>query len=310
MKHAFLIIAHSNWWQLKKLIECLDSDTHDIYVHVDKKSKDFDESYFRNSATKSSLKFYREFEVYWGGFSQVQVEMFLLKQAYANGYDYYHIISGADLPLKSNEEIDSFFEKNKGKEFILYDEDALKGNPEISRRVKYYHFLQNYRRRYAEKWKNSFFTFCERTSLVLQIIFGVNRVKNLDWQIKYGSQWVSITDELVKVILANEEKITSVFSYTNCADELFIQTIAFNCGFKDHIFQPADKQAANLRCIDWSRGKNGNPYTYRLKDIDMLIPKIGGEGRENLNLFARKFSETIDKDLIDGILVRLKNGRN
>lgn len=40
---------------------------------------------------------------------------------------------------------------------------------------------------------------------------------------KYGSQWVSITDELVKVILANEEKITSVFSYTNCADELFIQ---------------------------------------------------------------------------------------
>ena len=277
MKHAFLIIAHNNWWQLKKLIECLDSDTHDIYVHVDKKSKDFDESYFRNSATKSSLKFYREFEVYWGGFSQVQVEMFLLKQACSNGYDYYHIISGADLPLKSNEEIDSFFEKNKGKEFILYDEEALKGNPEISRRAKYYHFLQNYRRRYAGKWKNSFFTFCKRISLVLQIVFGVNRVKNLDWQIKYGSQWVSITDELVKVILANEEKITSVFSYTNCADELFIQTIAFNCGFKDHIFQPADKQAANLRYIDWSRGKNGNPYTYRLKDIDMLIPKNGGQ---------------------------------
>lgn len=310
MKHAFLIIAHNNWWQLKKLIECLDSDTHDIYVHVDKKSKDFDESYFRNSVIKSSLKFYREYEVYWGGFSQVQVEMFLLKQAYANGYDYYHIISGADLPLKSNEEIDSFFEENKGKEFILYDEDALKENPEISRRAKYYHFLQNYRRRYTEKWKNSFFTFCERISLALQIIIGVNRVKNLDWQIKYGSQWVSITDELVKVILANKEKITSVFSYTNCADELFIQTIAFNCGFKDHIFQPADKQAANLRCIDWSRGKNGNPYTYRLKDIDMLIPKIGGGGRENLNLFARKFSETIDKDLIDEILVRLKNGRN
>ncbi|MCO4572204.1 hypothetical protein Si080_01404 [Streptococcus infantarius subsp. infantarius] len=191
-KHAFLIIAHNNWGQLKKLIECLDSGTHDIYVHIDKKSKDFDEFYFRNSVMKSSLKFYREFEVYWGGFSQVQVEMFLLKQAYTNGYDYYHIISGADLPLKNNEEIDSFFEKNKGKEFILYDEDALKENPE----AKYYHFLQNYRRRYAKKWKNSFFTFCERISLVLQIVFGVNRFRNLDWQIKYGSQWVSITESL------------------------------------------------------------------------------------------------------------------
>lgn len=143
--------------------------------------------------------------------------------------------------------------------------------------------------------------------MVLQIVFGVNRVRNLDWKIKYGSQWVSITDELVKVILEN--KIIRVFSYTNCADELFIQTIAYNCGFKDYIFQPAEKQAANLRCIDWSRGKNGNPYTYRLKDIDMLIPKNGG-CRENLNLFGRKFSETIDKDLINEILVRLKNGRN
>lgn len=306
-RHAFLIIAHNNWWQLKKLIECLDSYTHDIYVHVDKKSKNFDESYFMDSVTKSSLKFYREFEVYWGGFSQVQVEMFLLEQAYTNGYDYYHIISGADLPLKNNEEIDLFFEQNKGKEFVLYDDGALKGNPEISRRAKYYHFLQNYRRRYAEKWKNSFFTFCERVSLVLQIIFGVNRVKNLDWQIKYGSQWGSITGELVKAILENKVKITGVFSYTNCADELFIQTIAYNCGFKDHIFQTVGNQAANLRCIDWSRGKNGNPYTYRLKDIDMLIPEIGGQ---NQNLFARKFSETVDKDLINVMLSRLKNGRN
>lgn len=77
-----------------------------------------------------------------------------------------------------------------------------------------------------------------------------------------------------------KKKITSVFSYTNCADELFIQTIAYNCGFTDHIFQTSGKQAANLRCIDWSRGKNGNPYTYRLKDIDMLIPKIGGEAEK------------------------------
>lgn len=114
MKPAFLIIAHNNWWQLKKLIECLDSDTHDIYVHVDKKSKDFDESYFRNSATKSSLKFYREFEVYWGGFSQVQVEMFLLKQACSNGYDYYHIISGAGFPLKAMKKLILFLRKIKG----------------------------------------------------------------------------------------------------------------------------------------------------------------------------------------------------
>lgn len=103
------------------------------------------------------------------------------------------------------------------------------------------------------------------------------QVRNLDWQIKKASQWVSITDELVKVILENKDKITSVFSYTNCADELFIQTIAYNCDFKDYIFNWLTNKRQNLRCIDWRRGKNGNPYTYRYKDIDMLIPKIGGK---------------------------------
>lgn len=191
MRHAFLIIAHNNWWQLKKLIECLDSESHDIYVHIDNKSKDFNESYFANATVKSTLKFFSEYEVYWGGFSQVQVEMFLLQEASIGHYDYYHIISGADLPLKNNREMDAFFEKHNGKEFILYDDRALAENPEISRRAKYYHFLQNYRRRYKKKWKNNLFTFLERVLLAFQIVVQVNRVKNSDWIIKYGSQWVS-----------------------------------------------------------------------------------------------------------------------
>lgn len=295
MRHAFLIIAHNNWWQLKKLIEALDYENHDLYVHIDKKSKDFDVTYFNNATKKSKLTFYTEFCVFWGGYSQVQVELFLLEKARAKHYDYYHIISGADLPLKNNMNMDKFFEINKGKEFILYDEKALIENPEILRRTKYYHFLQDYRRRYKQKWKNDFFTFCERVLLVLQIIFHVNREKGLEWKIKYGSNWVSITDDLVTVVLENKGKIKKIFSYTNCADELFIQTIAYNCGFRDKIYEPFNKnQAGNVRFIDWERGKNGNPYTFKEEDYNKLII----EGKKNDNLFARKFSELIDKKVI------------
>lgn len=166
--------------------------------------------------------------------------------------------------------------------------------------------MQNYRRRYKQKWKNDFFTFWERVSLVLQIIFQVNRVKNLDWKIKYGSNWVSITDSLVAVILENKEKITKVFSRTNCADELFIQTIAFNCGFKEKIYQPDLNQTANLRYIDWNRGNNGNPYTSKFCDKNLLIPS---DSKENKNLFARKFSESIDKSIINEVLMNIKNER-
>ena len=235
MRHAFLIIAHNNWEQLKKLVQLLDAENHDIYIHIDKKSKDFKADKFLEITNKSRIFIYQEYEVFWGGFSQVQVELFLFEKAYALQYDYYHLISGADLPLKNNKDIDTFFERNKGKEFILFDEDKLKNDPEISRRAKYYHFLQNYRRRFSQKWKNDFFTFLERVSLVFQILFRVNRVKDLDWEIKYGSNWVSITNDLVTEILKQREKITKVFSCTNCADELFVQTVAYNCEFKDKL---------------------------------------------------------------------------
>lgn len=297
MRHAFLIIAHNNWGQLKKLIQLLDAENYDIYIHIDKKSKDFKGDKFLDLTNKSKVFIFQEYEVFWGGFSQVQVELFLFEKAYALQYDYYHLISGADLPLKSNREIDLFFEKNKGKEFILYDENKLENDPEISRRAKYYHFLQNYRRRYSQKWKNDFFTFLERISLVFQIVFQVNRVKDLDWIIKYGSNWASVTNDLVTEILKQRDKITKVFSYTNCADELFVQTVAYNCGFRERIYTPEDGMSANVRYIDWTRGQSGNPYTFHKTDENILL--------DNRNLFARKFSEMIDSDIIECIFAKI-----
>lgn len=299
MRHAFLIIAHNNWWQLKQLIQLLDAENHDIYVHIDKKSKSFSEKDFSNLTAESKVYFFQEYEVFWGGFSQVQVELFLFEKAYQQKYDYYHLISGADLPLKSNRKIDIFFEKNHGKEFILYDNEKLLNDPEISRRTRYYHYLQNYRRRYSQKWKNEFFTFWERVSLVMQIVLHVNRVKNLDWTVKYGSQWVSITNELVAELLKQKDKITKVFYCTNCADELFVQTVAYNCGFKDRIYCPEDGMTENVRFIDWARGENGNPYTFRNQNYQSL--------KTNENLFARKFSESVDKEIIQRICSELQD---
>lgn len=292
MRHAFLIIAHNNWGQLKTLISLLDHENHDLYVHIDKKSKDFDAEQFRGITQKSALFLYQEYKVYWGGYSQVQVELFLFERAHTKGYEYYHVISGADLPLKTNEEMQAFFEQNQGKEFIDFDEEKLKYDPEISRRTRLYHLLQNYRRAFKSKGLNALATFCERVLLALQIVLRVNRVRKLDWTVKYGSNWVSITDRLVETLLDNKEKIRKVFSYTNSADELFVQTIAYNSGFAGAI-------TGNGRLVDWERGKNGNPYTFCIEDYEYLTTKTD-------YLFARKFSETADKEIIDKMVLRIK----
>lgn len=138
----------------------------------------------------------------------MQVELFLFEQAYQREYDYYHLLSGADLPLKSNKEIQ--LEKNKGKEFIYYDENRLQNSSEIKRRTRLYPFLQNYRRRYNAKWKNEIFTFCERILLALQIVFRVNRVKKLDWTIKYGSiimMKIYLHQVICDLLIGNEGKM-------------------------------------------------------------------------------------------------------
>ncbi|OUN48430.1 hypothetical protein B5G19_09265 [Enterococcus cecorum] len=104
--------------------------------------------------------------------------------------------------------------------------------------------------------------------------------------------------------MINCEKIENTFKYTNCADELFIQTIAYNCGFLDKIYTSSTGDFSNLRYIDWQRGTNGNPYTFR------YIDKIELNRQINKYLFARKFNEKIDKNIIEYITSTINDANN
>lgn len=298
LRHAYLIIAHSNWKQLKLFLELLDEPNNSIFIHIDAKVKNAPILELENVTQNATTKVFQEYKVYWGSFELVQTELFLFKKAHVDHYDYYHLLSGADLPIKSQHEINRFFEENKGYEFVHYDTDErLKTDKEITRRTKYYHFLQNYRRRYKYSIFNNFFTFLERVLLVCQIAFKVDRMKkHSDIVIRYGSQWVSITDNLVQYILQNEKLIEDIFCFTNCADELFIQTLVYNSEFKDKLYDKKydDSVIANMRLIDMKkRGKNGNPYTWRISDFEEI--------KQSECLFARKFDIGCDDQIVKKI---------
>lgn len=65
-----------------------------------------------------------------------------LKRQSKNKYFRYHLISGADLPIKSQDYIHDFFEKNADYEFVHYDtEERLKNDHEIGRRTRIYQFF-------------------------------------------------------------------------------------------------------------------------------------------------------------------------
>lgn len=117
-KHAYLIIAHNNALQLKLLLELLDHPRTDIYIHIDEKSMN-DFSFVAKDINYSNVYFIPRIPVFWGGYSIVKTEILLLEYAMKNGeYAYYHLLSGADLPLLRQDKILSFFDVHAGADFI------------------------------------------------------------------------------------------------------------------------------------------------------------------------------------------------
>lgn len=138
MKHAYLIIAHDNVDILNVLLHLLDDKRNDIYLHIDKKSSiDLDKIYRPTISNFYLLS--NRINVKWGDFSQIRVEISLLKEAIGNShYSYYHLLSGVDLPIKSQNYIHDFFDKNQGLEFIDYSQEPSENY--IKRVSKYWLF--------------------------------------------------------------------------------------------------------------------------------------------------------------------------
>lgn len=278
-KHAYLIIAHNNFYILEKLLRLLDDERNDIYIHIDKKVKKFNFKYFQTICNKSNIKFIKRMKVYWGGYSQVQCELNLLEEASKNNYQYYHLISGVDLPIKTQSYIHDYFNKNKGTEFIRFMESGWDYT-----RVSKVHLINDYC-----KINNK---FLELTYFILNKMANkfinkdnYDRSKKFDYEFKKGDNWFSITHECAKYILSNQNLIRKMFKYSVCPDEHFIHTLIYNSKFKDKI-----SYNTCLREIDWNRGF---PYVYKSEDYNMLM--------KSENLFARKFDSNQDKDIIDMI---------
>lgn len=119
MKHAYLIMAHNDFYILDKLIHSIDNTNNDIFIHIDKKVYNFDKQKFLSITSYSKVFFVDNFNVYWGEYSQIQAEISLFESAYNSGnYRYFHLISGSDMILKNQNWIHDFFNKNDGYEFL------------------------------------------------------------------------------------------------------------------------------------------------------------------------------------------------
>lgn len=290
MKHAYLIMGHNNFETLKKLIGCLDDPHNDIYIHIDKKVKNWDTTQWAGKVLTKHSQVYciERIKVGYLNYSQVKVVVALFSKATETYHDYYHILSTADLPIKSNNYIDSFFLANNGKEFIGFANSISKDS--VCQRN---YFLPLIRSRY--KFIRSTSIWLRKLLIDLQKRVGYDLSKKYKGEIKKGADWYSITHAAASYLLVNEAEFRRLFYRAFCPSEFFAQTILFNSPFRSNLYSIDDENIGSQRYIDWERGQ---PYVYRKIDFDTIMGSPF--------LFARKFLETIDNEIIERIVDFIK----
>jgi len=270
-----MMLVHNNERQVQRLINYLSHD-FDIFVHIDKKSK-------INILNKDNVFVYRIYKIYWGSFNQIMATLFLLKEAYKKKYNRYLLISGSDLPIKNNSEIKAFFNGNEY-EYITGERlpiETLKGNGGLDRMLNY--------------WPNNFsydksitIKVIFKLYLLMFFIFSKFNKRLLDYEFYKGANWTNYTNNCVMKIfefLDKDKNYIKRFKWTKCADEIFFQTIIFKLDNINTINN-------SLRYVDWKTGPE-KPRILREGDYNKIIASNA--------LFARKFDENIDKNIIKKI---------
>lgn len=289
-RHAYLLCIHKNINQVKKLLELLDYEQNDIYIHCDKKATEIKDDDLRSIVKKSRIYFIDRKDIRWGNSNQISVEMELLKVSGDKHYEYYHFISGQDMPLKSQEDIHKFFKSNGTNTNYVHFCSKEETDNIISKRIKIYSFFVGS--------SNVVLKTLSRGLSFFQRKLHVNRIKP-SIEYGYGSNWFSITDDLAQYILGQINFCKKNFSYGICGDEIFLQTIILNSKFKDTLYlNVEDEYKQCMRLVDFKRGNGNNPYIFTKEDLKQL--KTGEY------LFARKFDENVDSEVIDIIYNTIK----
>ncbi len=296
-KHAYMIIAHNEIDSLVHLLKELDDPRNDIYLHIDKKSQEINTGLVKAAVSKSNLFFVPRLRVYWGTISQVKCELLLIKEALKGQYHYYHLISGVDFPLKSQDYIHGLLE-NDDKEYLSYHLSGENGDDFLYKLKIYYPLLGIVGKGYFEG--NSLkakigrkLGIWQRSLDHYQEAHNVDRTrKNKDIVFYKGDQWFSITHDFAEYVLKHKSQILKTYSMTNGPDEIFMATAAMNSSFSHRVVNNS------FREIDWERG---TPYEFKLSDLEEL--------KSSDKLFARKILYSKEPELVEALSEYIQSGK-
>ena len=308
MEINYIILAHKNPDQLKKLVKKLGEPWVNFYIHINKKIEiGLFKSLLRGIQNVCFLEDEKRENTVWGDISIVKGTLNALEEIIADKRTGYCVLlSGQDYPLKSNKHISSFFLKNDNCHFINIFPMPGKWKNEGDNRILKYKVNKSINRGHFLLLPSIYdFDFYKiETAGKIKYLLKEGKWKEISKIFKRrnfpnyvkpfgGSQWWAFPIRTINKILEfikEHPEYLKYHKYTLIPDEIFFHSIIMYLNEKEPI-----KIAPSLTYANWKRKSGPLPVTFRIEDFEEL------ETASRKNLFARKFDIDIDESILNRI---------
>ena len=286
-KHAFLILAHKSPSLIRRIMKVLESDNHYFFLHVDKKTPNIEDFKKAVSDIRNTTVLEKRISVFHAGISTTEAELALFEAVRKSriDFDYLHLISGQDYPLRSNEQFDEFFEHNTTS-YVYIDDKTLRNSmaKNYDRSANEYHFNHT-NKKYVQIYEKL------HLGRLLRLFY---RRKTIDGYVG-GWQWFSWNKKVFNFImdyLQSHPDYLQRFDHTASPDEHIFVTLINN-----HLDELDVAPEDPLRYISWHphRPINDSYRPFILEEVD--YPFI----IDSRAFFCRKIDERLSASLLDKI---------
>lgn len=302
----YLIIAHNNPNQIKKLVLSLRGNNNRFYIHIDK-SQNLDN--YEDLINGDDILFIRNrIHCVWAHYNFVIVVLRLINEVISSvNTGKLVLLSGQCFPIRNRREIENLLNVNDGLSYIdMRKVNEVWGDSIFEQRVSNFRFDFSTNRGDFKLYKpirnfEDFVLYLKdlyRGRIKLHnflILLFANKTMQNRFEFYGGSAWwildYSLSKDILNFYKMNKYSLDNFFKYCHVPDEYFFQTLIFH--LKGQEYQKLTRPS--LTYVDWHRKGVPLPVTFVQNDYDHLQTK------RNNYLFARKFSSDIDEEIINRI---------
>lgn len=286
MRKAYLIMAHKSPKQLHRLVSRLKDGKSEFFIHIDKKAEFTQFEILKELG--ETVHFIERFDSKWGGYGLIKPYLSGMRAVKdsTSEFDRIILLSGQDYPIKSNQQINSFFKNSPFSNFINYFPIPNYEKWPGSDRGGWYRVDKYY---FGTKWYEF---FCSKSLNFLSryIPFLKRKIPN-GLKPFTGQTWWILDMFALNYILDYSDSHPEYIAYhrnTFVADELFIQMIIGNS--KDEKLL-SSIQNSEKRFTIWEKANSAHPKILKSTDLEAILASA--------DLFARKFEESLDSEILN-----------